>query len=104
MLELLASHPGLEILDLSGTFITGQGLRNLSAAAGLKQLLLANARVSDIHLVTLTQFPQLEVLDVSATSGLSDLGLETIAKMPTLKVVRLRGAESPTRGLNGSPR
>lgn len=99
LLEQLAAQKDLEVIDLSGTFVTGQGLKHLTAAAGLKQLLLANARISDLHFASLTNFPQLEVLDVSAAPNMTDAGAETLAKMNTLRVLRLRAAKITDAGL-----
>lgn len=67
-LRQLPYMPRLEFIDLSGTRITGAGLKHLSNLPGLRQLLIADIKVNDADLAPLQAFGDLEYLDLSGTN------------------------------------
>lgn len=93
VLAHLAGHADLETLDLSGTRVTGSGLEHLASARGLKHLLLANTPLRDAFLTSLAHFPQLQTLDLSAVGRMTPAGLNAVAGLSELRVLRLRRAQ-----------
>src|SRR5262249_40852192 len=96
---LLSGQPSLEVVDLSGTRVSGQALAQLAKAPNIKHLLLANTLVDDRYFAALEMFPKLETLDVSAGTNVSDAGLKSIVKLKGLKVLGLRRSKITDAGL-----
>ena len=95
-LELVASCPGLERLDLRATSIGDAGLAALAGHATLAELVLAQTRVTDAAVETLLALPALRRVFLWKT-GLSEAALARLrAERPALDVV---GDEPPEAAL-----
>ncbi len=78
----------LRQLDLSGTDVSDQTLKQLAGLSGLRELRLSNSEVHGRGLASLTNLKLLEVLDLSAT-GLHGKGLEALAELTGLRELNL---------------
>jgi Leucine-rich repeat (LRR) protein len=82
-------HPNLQELDLSSTWITGSGLRHLTAHAGLKSLNLScNQYLSNHFLAPLGKMPALQELNLSF-GPVGDAAVASLAQQYNLRKLNL---------------
>ncbi len=120
LIDLLKSAPGSLVLNLAGTQISAEGLKQLTACPqivginlelcnrinddaladlqGLKQvrvLILAGTAVTDAGLTHLSPLTNLVALDLEVCDGITDAGCETLGKLQQLQalVVKKTGFE-----------
>ena len=120
LVGLLKAAPGSLILNLAGTQISAEGLKQLAACpnvaglnlelcnrinddalaqlpalTGLKVLILTGTGVTDAGLSHLAPLAQLTALDLEVCDGITDAGCETLGKMRQLQalVVKKTGFE-----------
>jgi Leucine-rich repeat (LRR) protein len=107
-LEMLASLPAMEWLDIGWAQITDTGLDHLSSLTNLRRLTMGGNKLTDNALQFLRQTPQLEYLDIGGTqrtdSGLwslllNDAGVQAIASASELRELRLNGTNITGRQL-----
>lgn len=85
----LVAMTTLEDLDLSGSQITGEGLKTLANMPALRRIVLADCQgITDENLGMIVASPTIEHL-VLSDSGVTGAGLEVLAKMKQLKYVEL---------------
>lgn len=98
-LENLKGMEGLDYLDLSGTKVTGPGLRHLVGLTKLTYLVLRSCRIDEEHLQTLQRIPNLRYLDLCG-SGISDSGLQHLASLNMLEGLLLQQSLISDSGLD----
>jgi internalin A len=89
-----AALPNLEVLDIADTIVGDVGIEALTTAQNLKELAIGNIRMSEAGFQSLRQFTTLSVLDLSGRrhqgpSNISDRGMEGIASLRQLRVLKL---------------
>ena len=75
----------LRELWIEGGIIGDEGLAQLSGLVELEILRLVGLRFSDDGLITLQKFPKLTFLSLSGCGGITDGGIEYLAKLPNLE-------------------
>jgi hypothetical protein len=89
----------LEAVILTGTRVTGAGLKHLSGMSHLIRLDLAETQVGDEELRHLRQFPRLEWLDLGSTR-VTDAGLAHLKALTGLRQLWVgNGGAVTSRGL-----
>ena len=99
---LLAKLPNPETpfgLDLSGSRITDDGLKEIVNLTNLQSLSLGGCKVTDRGIKELANFKRLEALDLSITR-ITDAGLKDLAKIKSLRTLNLGDTEITDAGLN----
>lgn len=89
-----AALPNLEVLDIADTIVGDAGMEALTSAQNLRELAIGNIRMSEAGFQSLRQFTTLAVLDLSGRrhqgpSNISDRGMEAIAALRQLRVLKL---------------
>lgn len=100
-IELLLKYDSLkylQIMDLSGTCVTIDGLRRLQSLPILQKLQLIATDVRNDWLSTLISLPALKDLNLSRTQ-ISDDGLEAIGDIQTLRTLDLPATKVQGHGL-----
>ncbi len=85
--EPIGHLTGLEILTLYSSGITGEGLACLKPLRSLKGLALTQFGLGNQDLAILKKLPILEYLELN--TGLTDIGLKQVAKIPNLRWLRI---------------
>jgi len=99
-LKDLAGLSELQTLDLARTRVTDAGLKGLVELKQLQTLDLSyNAGLTDAGLKELTGLPQLQTLDLSFNNKLTDAGLKELANLPQLQKLNLEGTALTDAGL-----
>jgi hypothetical protein len=80
VIPMLARFPNLEVLNLSGTEVTGKGLASLAGLIKLQSLSLSNTKVSADGLKALAVIPSLEKVFLWQTS-VDERNLTTLRQM-----------------------
>jgi Leucine-rich repeat (LRR) protein len=93
----LEKMPRLELLDLSRTRVSGQGLKHVSASK-LSKLVLTGTAVADPDLGTIADFRELVELRVGDTA-ITDAGLSALRSCHRLKILDLSGNRVSGSGL-----
>lgn len=88
LLEALAEHPHLTILQWHGIPLTDRGIRQLSAFDRIKSLRLARADLEDRHLEIIGQLRTLEGLNLNG-NRLTDAGIPALSGLPRLVTLEL---------------
>ena len=78
---------GLQILTLSSTGVTDEGLEHLRSLRSLKALELTQASIGSRGLAVLMDLPALEYL--SLNTGVTDAGLKQVAQLSNLRWLRI---------------
>ncbi|MFO1092249.1 MAG: hypothetical protein U0992_02910 [Planctomycetaceae bacterium] len=97
-LDCLKDLSTVEDLDLSGTQVTGAGLKHLAALPKLHELRLSETAVTDLGLADLKNLPELRGLDLSGTR-ITDAGLQQLATMSNLWGLNLSQTEISDVGI-----
>jgi hypothetical protein len=84
-LKELSGLSSVELLHLGGTSITSEGLAALKAFPKLRVVTIHDDGFNDESLRRLGDLPALEKLIISSVPGLTDAGLEHLAKLQNLK-------------------
>lgn len=87
----------LESLNLDNAQITDAGLLHLKSMAELKHLRLYGTRITEKGFAHLEGLGRLEIVDV--LFGVGDVGLAALAKLPSLKNVKIDGKSIGDKGL-----
>lgn len=85
---VIAELKNLEVLDLSNTYITDEGLGYLKELTQLRELCIANTRITDQGLATLTGMKNLEVLNLGNTL-ITDAGMVYLKSLSMLRELDL---------------
>jgi hypothetical protein len=94
----LAGLTELQHLDLSGTGVTDEGLKEVAKHRGLTNLSLQGVKnVTDTGVKELAGLPHLKSLVLRAT-GVTDAGLAELAGCPSLTFLSVMGADKVTDG------
>jgi hypothetical protein len=96
--KLLAEFKELELLDLSGTPITDEGLKALRELKDLKQLNLGGTKVKDAGLKELAGLKGLQVLSLTGTQVTND-GLKELVGLKDLQSLGLSSTKVTDAGL-----
>lgn len=123
LLEALAEHPNLTVLNLPACPLTDRGVRCLDAFDQLGFVILAENRLQDRHLefigrrtrihemyldgneftdagmAHLAPLENLTTLHLSGHKGIGDAGLRELAKLPKLGYVVLLGSSVTAKGV-----
>lgn len=94
---VIAELKNLEVLDLSNTYITDEGLGYLKELTQLRELYIANTRITDHGLATLTGMKNLEVLNLGNTL-ITDAGMVYLKSLSMLRELDL---STTTIGVTG---
>ena len=89
--DYLRKLPPLESLDLSGSTVTADGIKELRDLNQLQSLTLQTGRDGDALCEAITALKSLTSLDLS-DSGVTDDGLAKLASLPNLKNLTLRNS------------
>lgn len=90
--------PKLQVLDLTGTKVTGPGLRQLHTLKQLHSLRLTDCAVDDDGLTVLDGWTTLYTLDLGGTR-ITDAGLKRIARLKQLQALSLAHTGITDQGL-----
>lgn len=93
---IVKTWPGLQVLSLSDTAVTANGVKKLAALHELKELKLAALRLNDESLEPVLNLKNLEQLTLRA-NNISDVTLERIAKLPKIDKVDLTHCDNTTK-------
>ena len=83
-LPLLVALPNLKRLRLSGSGITGAGVKEIAGIRGLAELSLLDAQIDNDGLGRLAGLPDLASLSIQRSGLVSDAGLEHLKRLPKL--------------------
>jgi hypothetical protein len=97
-LAVLKGLASIEKLELSGSKVTSQGLKQLAGLSRLYMLHLDGTEVGDEGLTQLARMKGLAVLSLDETP-VTDAGLAHLAKMPHLERLYLSGTKVTDAGL-----
>ncbi|HLJ10948.1 MAG TPA: hypothetical protein VKU82_07155, partial [Planctomycetaceae bacterium] len=97
-LSALFVQPGIDMLDLSYSPVTDQGLQHLRELKSLKTLWLDKTAVTDAGLANLKMLQNLELLSVRWTA-VSDAGLLCLKSLPRLQSLYLVDTQVTGSGL-----
>jgi internalin A len=97
-----ATLPDLEVLDIADTIVGDFGVEALTTAPKLKELSMGNIRMSEVGFQSLRQFTTLSTLDLSgrrhqSPSNISERGIEAIASLRQLRVLKLGHTKFPAK-------
>ena len=100
-----ASLPELEVLDIADTIVGDVGVEALAAAQKLKVLSMGNIRMSEVGFQSLRQLTTLSHLDLSGKrhqgpANISARGIEAIASLRQLKVLKLGHTKFPAKSFS----
>ena len=80
----------LEVLDLSGTNVDDEGLKQLAQLKHLKTLYLkGREKITNKGLANFAPLSNLETLNLSKDTWITGVGLGAIASLPSLRILRL---------------
>jgi hypothetical protein len=96
-LDKLASFPRLEVLVLTRTQVTDQGMTHIAKLAHLRQLVLSGLPVTDAGLVHL-QNHELRELYLDGTA-ISNAALDTLTSLASLKLLDIRATHITDQGI-----
>jgi Leucine-rich repeat (LRR) protein len=96
--QTLAALSQLEVLHLSGSQVTDEGLKHLSRLSNLRALHFGPEEVTDQGLRHLGNLPRLTSLDL-AESKVTDAGLASLANLTNLYKLELRNTSVTDTGL-----
>jgi hypothetical protein len=85
----LGTMTRLKRLGVNETGITDEGVRQLKDLKDLEWLRLDDNKVTDACLETVKGFPNLQVLFLNNTTGFSDKGMKEVARIKSLRELRL---------------
>jgi len=97
-LVILGKIDSVEMIDLSDSEVTNEGLRHLRKLPNLSYLELSNTKISDAGLEHLAGLSSLELLFLSGTR-ISDAGLKCLSEMPKLFSLWLDDTDISDAGL-----
>jgi len=86
-------------VQLIGSRITDEGLRNIVHLRSLKELMFKDMPIGDRGLAYVAQLPELRILRIEGPNAVTDEGLETLTKTPFLKTLGLVRMEITDDGL-----
>ena len=89
LLPILKSSQ-LEQLAVRNTRVSGSGLTPIGQLT-LKRLYISNAEVNDAGIKVFSQMTSLEELDISHNNMMTDAGIECLANLHDLRVLRMEG-------------
>lgn len=93
-INLILSLTNLENLRLSVDTISVSDFKMLSSLTKLKELTIALRDIIDDDLLYLKNFPTLEILDLSQTNNITYIGIEYLAQLNKLRILKLRYLEN----------
>jgi hypothetical protein len=96
-LKNIATLPGLETLLLSNTKITDTGIEKLQTCKKLRFLFLDKTEITDRGLRAIKGFNELAFLNLG-NAAITDAGLRELHGMSKLQQIRLKGATGITEG------
>ncbi|MCO8124060.1 hypothetical protein NHH03_20115 [Stieleria sp. TO1_6] len=102
VLSQLPKLPKLRSVLLSGTALTDAELKNVGRISSLENLDLRGCGVTDLGLATLTDLGHLKSIKFSGSDGVTqvtDVGLEKLSALKTLKVIALDFLPISDKGL-----
>ena len=82
----------LTIMDLNGSAVTDDGLKNLAKLPQIESLSLVGTKVTDVGLTVTTQLPELRSLNLGAFAVNASM-MATLSKLEKLEVLGLEGAK-----------
>lgn len=85
----LKDLPGLAELYLAGTLVDDESISVISTMPPIRKLRLARTQIGDAALESLTACSNLEELDLSENSQLTDAGMVSLGKITSLKKLNL---------------
>lgn len=86
----IGNMQNLESLDLSYTNITDKGAKNLEKLQKLRRLSMKYCNVGDEAMESIAKLKNLELLNLKANRATTRKGFQSLAKMPSLKELRMR--------------
>ncbi len=96
----IASLDGLEVLEISQADFESEDLETLSNLTRLKRLRLEDLAATDETVEVLSEFVELEILNLPA-SRIGDAGFQSlISKLPQLTLLRIGGTQLSDRGIS----
>jgi hypothetical protein len=88
----------LQVLDLSRTSVSDDGLATLRSLRRLVCLQLGQTQISDAGVVHIQNLTKLEFLNLQGTK-VTDAGLAQLARLPKLEVLAINGAPVSSAGI-----
>lgn len=103
---ILSSMKDLRALDIMGTNITSNGIKDLLSGTTLDELHIGGDLVDDGAILAVASTPSLKGLEISRVPGVSEKSLARLAALPELRILGLDGIELGPRllvALRGFP-
>ena len=96
-MKAISAHPKLQVICLDGTRVTDEGIRVLSQSRSLVYVSLEATEISDESIAHLSRMKQLQGLSLAQTR-LTDKSVEILCQMPDLASVDVSGTQISEEG------
>jgi len=101
-MKAILVFPTLESLTLEGPDVTDELTPQIAELTSLTSLALRNTLIGDKGIAHFTTLKSLKVIDLRVSSQVSDASMETLAKLPALRAVRVNHVTNLTdAGITG---